>query len=94
MGRQVYIPRSILVICPRLTSFGPVVELGAGCALPSLLSSTLPNPPALAVITDYPDPIIIGNLTANVERNRPHYNDTCSVYATGYEWGRDVDYLL
>ncbi|KAI1784872.1 hypothetical protein LXA43DRAFT_1040680 [Ganoderma leucocontextum] len=71
-----------------------VVELGAGCALPSLLSSTLSTPPALVVITDYPDPIIIGNLTANVERNRPHYNEACSIHAVGYEWGRDVNPLL
>ena len=84
----------LLFIHGRLTNFIVVIELGAGCALPSLLSSTLLHPPALVVITDYPDPTIIGNLTANVERNRPHYNDTCSVYATGYEWGRDVDYLL
>ncbi|PIL23618.1 hypothetical protein GSI_14931 [Ganoderma sinense ZZ0214-1] len=71
-----------------------VVELGAGCALPSLLSSTLSNPPALVVITDYPDPVIIGNLTANVERNRPHFNDACAVHSIGYEWGQNVDPLL
>ncbi|EIW55262.1 uncharacterized protein TRAVEDRAFT_39545 [Trametes versicolor FP-101664 SS1] len=71
-----------------------VVELGAGCALPSLLSSTLSDPPSLVVITDYPDDTIMKNLTANVERNRPHVNDKCTVHARGYEWGQDVAPLL
>ncbi|KAH9833161.1 uncharacterized protein C8Q71DRAFT_860441 [Rhodofomes roseus] len=46
-----------------------VVELGAGCALPSLLASTLSRPPSLVVPTDYPDAPILANLTRNLERN-------------------------
>ncbi|KAI0630970.1 hypothetical protein C8Q77DRAFT_1159691 [Trametes polyzona] len=71
-----------------------VVELGAGCALPSLLASTLSNPPSLAVITDYPDDTIMKNLASNVERNRPHFQPQCTVHACGYEWGQDVSSLL
>ncbi|KAI0367685.1 hypothetical protein BV20DRAFT_1037583 [Pilatotrama ljubarskyi] len=71
-----------------------VVELGAGCALPSLLASTLPEPPSLVAITDYPDDVIMKNLSDNVERNRPHLSDKCKVHACGYEWGRDVGPLL
>ncbi|KIP07265.1 hypothetical protein PHLGIDRAFT_105839, partial [Phlebiopsis gigantea 11061_1 CR5-6] len=71
-----------------------VVELGAGCALPSLLSTTLANPPSLVVITDYPDPTIIGNLTLNIERNRVHVNGRCDVKCVAYEWGADARPLL
>lgn len=78
----------------RLSGLFSVVELGAGCALPSLLSSTLSDPPSLVVITDYPDDTIMKNLTANVERNRSHVNEKCTVHARGYEWGRDVGPLL
>ncbi|KAF8155565.1 hypothetical protein B0H34DRAFT_500555 [Crassisporium funariophilum] len=46
-----------------------VIELGAGSALPSLLLSTLPRPPSLVVVTDYPDEGIMRNLNLNVERN-------------------------
>lgn len=74
----------------RLSGLFSVIELGAGCALPSLLSSTLSDPPSLVVITDYPDDTIMKNLTANVERNRPHVNEKCTVHARGYEWGQDV----
>ena len=71
-----------------------VVELGAGCALPSLLSTMLANGPSLAVITDYPDPTIIGNLTANIERNRAHVSAHCDLRCVPYEWGADARPLL
>ena len=71
-----------------------MIELGAGCALPSLLSATLDCPPALVVITDYPDQTILGNLTANIERNRVHFSASCNVRCLGYEWGQDVSPLL
>ena len=71
-----------------------VIELGAGCALPSLLSATLADPPAVVVITDYPDDTIMKNLSENVSRNRPHFNSSCDVHPLGYEWGKDVSPLL
>ncbi|KAJ7800389.1 hypothetical protein B0H14DRAFT_2465415, partial [Mycena olivaceomarginata] len=71
-----------------------VIELGAGCALPSLLLSTLASPPATIVVTDYPDPGILGNLTRNVERNSYLVSPGCTVRCCGYEWGTDVAPLL
>ncbi|KAH9933819.1 uncharacterized protein B0H18DRAFT_1207967 [Fomitopsis serialis] len=71
-----------------------VVELGAGCALPSLLASTLAKPPALVVITDYPDDTILGNLKQNVRRNAYRAAPGCAVHCRGYEWGRDSSPLL
>ncbi|OJT13147.1 Protein N-methyltransferase NNT1 [Trametes pubescens] len=84
-----FIERGIISLSGKI-----IVELGAGCALPSLLSSTLSEPPSLVVITDYPDDTIMKNLTANVQRNRPHVNEKCVVHARGYEWGQDVAPLL
>ncbi|KAI0743199.1 hypothetical protein BC629DRAFT_1614739 [Irpex lacteus] len=65
-----------------------VVELGAGCALPTLLSATLPSPPSLVAITDYPDETILGNLKKNVTNNKGHFSPKTSVHCIGYEWGR------
>ncbi|KAF8556830.1 hypothetical protein OG21DRAFT_1506039 [Imleria badia] len=67
-----------------------IVELGAGCALPSLLAATIDPPPSLIVATDYPDNVILGNLKSNVERNKPHYRPPCQVDCLGYEWGTDT----
>ncbi|KAJ7441764.1 hypothetical protein B0H11DRAFT_2095461 [Mycena galericulata] len=71
-----------------------VIELGAGCALPSLLMSTIEAPPAIIVVTDYPDPGILGNLARNVERNSRLVSPGCTVRCCGYEWGTDVAPLL
>lgn len=71
-----------------------MIELGAGCALPSLLSATLETPPQVVVITDYPDQTIMGNLCANVERNRARFSERCSVHCAGYEWGKDLTGIL
>ncbi|KAF8437986.1 hypothetical protein L210DRAFT_3622052 [Boletus edulis BED1] len=67
-----------------------IIELGAGCALPSLLAATIDPPPSLIVATDYPDDGILGNLKANVDRNKPHYRSPCQVYGVGFEWGSDI----
>ncbi|KAF8137600.1 hypothetical protein EV363DRAFT_1254500 [Boletus edulis] len=71
-----------------------IIELGAGCALPSLLAATIDPPPSLIVATDYPDDGILGNLKANVDRNKPHYRSPCQVYGVGFEWGSDIAPLL
>ena len=72
----------------------PVIELGAGCALPSLVASTLAQPPRLVTITDYPDATILDNLSKNVHRNRDKVASGCTVVHLGYEWGQDVGPLL
>lgn len=71
-----------------------IIELGAGCALPSLLAATLSAPPILVVVTDYPDDIILGNLRSTVERNEKHFRPPCVVHCQGYEWGKDASSLL
>ncbi|KAI0266540.1 hypothetical protein BC834DRAFT_875036 [Gloeopeniophorella convolvens] len=71
-----------------------VIELGSGTALPSLLASTLPDPPALVVVTDYPDDIILGNLKSNVDSNAGAVTSGCAVRCEGYEWGQDASHLL
>jgi hypothetical protein len=71
-----------------------VVELGSGTALPSLLASTLTTPPALVVVTDYPDDVIINNLQNNVDRNLGFISPHCTVECQGYEWGKDPSHLL
>lgn len=52
------------------------------------------NPPAVVVVTDYPDDGILGNLQKNVDRNRSLVRAGCTVHCTGYEWGTDVKPLL
>ncbi|THH32612.1 hypothetical protein EUX98_g1556 [Antrodiella citrinella] len=71
-----------------------VLELGAGCALPSLLCAISPQPAATVVITDYPDDTIMNNLKSNVSRNKQHVHAGCAVHVAGYEWGADVAPLL
>ncbi|EIN08522.1 hypothetical protein PUNSTDRAFT_134901 [Punctularia strigosozonata HHB-11173 SS5] len=72
-----------------------VIELGAGCALPSILLSTLPEPqaPSLVIPTDYPDPVILNNLQGNVERNANLATPRCTVKWQGHAWGEDTDKL-
>jgi nicotinamide N-methyltransferase len=72
-----------------------VIELGAGCGLPSLLSATLPKPPRLVVVTDYPDEVILGNLRRNVEKNGALFQASgCVVLCRGYEWGESAEQLM
>jgi nicotinamide N-methyltransferase len=71
-----------------------VVELGAGAALPSLLLSTLPNPPSLLVVTDHPDEVIFDNLNSSVMRNEGAVDPKCRVVAIGYDWGTNPSTLL
>ncbi|KAE9389449.1 hypothetical protein BT96DRAFT_890052 [Gymnopus androsaceus JB14] len=74
-----------------------LIELGAGCSLPSLASciiSNSSNTPSLVVTSDYPDPIILRNLQRNVDRNRALVLPSCQLHCRGYEWGEDIQELL
>ncbi|KAJ3842277.1 hypothetical protein F5878DRAFT_608119 [Lentinula raphanica] len=76
-----------------------LIELGAGCSLPSLASCIISNSdranvPSLVVTTDYPDPSILDNLQSNVERNRTLITPPSKLHCQGYEWGQDVEALL
>lgn len=66
-----------------------VLELGAGTALPSLLSALLGA--SRVVLTDYPAPAVISNLTANAARNaRAELSPSgavAPVEVEGHAWG-------
>lgn len=78
---------------PPLSTFSvrglSVLELGAGTALPSLLAALLGA--TRVVLTDYPAPAVISNLTANAERNaRPELSPSgvvAPVEVEGHAWG-------
>lgn len=67
-----------------------IVELGAGTALPSLLSACQREPPTVVMITDYPDELLMQNLQKNVDGNRHGFGSKCQVHFIGYRWGDDV----
>lgn len=71
-----------------------VVELGAGSALPSLLSSTLSNPPSLVVVTDHPDETIFTNLSRNARNNAPAVSPRTRLHYLPYIWGDSPRDLL
>jgi predicted nicotinamide N-methyase len=66
-----------------------VLELGAGTALPSLLSSLLGA--SEVQVTDYPAPDIISNLKKVVKTNAIAINSPLGIvspiFVTGHEWG-------
>lgn len=70
------------------------MELGAGCALPSILAATLPTPPVVVVITDYPDKALLANLRINLHANERLVAPDCSVVCIGHEWGTDCTPVL
>jgi len=65
-----------------------ILELGAGCALPSLVSSI--HGAKRVVATDYPDDTIIGNISDIVKVN----NCSDNVVVLPYAWGTDTSTLL
>ena len=74
-----------------------VIELGAGCGLPSMLAATgsaRGGLPALVIATDYPDALILNNLRSNMTRNADMFAPGCAVYSEGFEWGTNTDHLL
>ncbi|KAI7781216.1 nicotinamide N-methyltransferase [Diaporthe eres] len=78
---------------PPLSAFSvagrSVLELGAGTALPSLLAALLGA--TRVVLTDYPAPTVISNLTANAARNaRSELSPSgtvAPVEVEGHAWG-------
>jgi nicotinamide N-methyltransferase len=67
-----------------------VMELGAGTALPSMMAGLLGA--KRVVVTDYPAPVVLKTLRANVERNiRPELSPSGAVkpevLVAGHSWG-------
>lgn len=82
------------VLSPETTHFDVrgrrVLELGAGTALPSILASLLGA--ARVVITDYPAPVVLSTLKANVARNVTSAHSVLGKVADqiiieGHAWG-------
>jgi nicotinamide N-methyltransferase len=79
-----------------------VLELGAGAGLPSLVARVLGA--RKVVVTDYPDPDLISNLWANIERlegnlwkddnGKKGSEEDKKIVAEGYCWGGDPFVLL
>ncbi|KAJ1907585.1 Protein N-terminal and lysine N-methyltransferase efm7 [Coemansia sp. IMI 209127] len=65
-----------------------VLELGAAGALPSLISAM--NGATRVVITDYPDPDLVGNIKTTVALNMPQKLEDGSVVVDGFKWGYEV----
>ncbi|KAJ1966129.1 Protein N-terminal and lysine N-methyltransferase efm7 [Dipsacomyces acuminosporus] len=66
-----------------------VVEFGAAGALPSLISAC--NGASRVVITDYPDPDLVGNIRQNVECNFPEKLADGSICVEGFKWGCEME---
>ncbi|KAL1672966.1 hypothetical protein EV122DRAFT_283428 [Schizophyllum commune] len=66
----------------------------ASQAVTSPLANKTPSPTSLIVVTDHPDPTILGNLQVNVARNQHLVAPGCTITCAGYEWGTDVGHLL
>ena len=65
------------------------IELGAGCALPSLVLSRLGI--GLAVITDYPADMVIENIEELIEKNNLLNNEKVNIIAKPHIWGTSVE---
>ncbi|KAH7403339.1 hypothetical protein BKA64DRAFT_776756 [Cadophora sp. MPI-SDFR-AT-0126] len=85
---------------PSLVQNKTVLELGAGAGLPSLVCAVLGA--RKVVVTDYPDPDLVGNLWGNVEAFYGgekkgvdgEGREERGLVAEGYCWGGDVEGLL
>lgn len=74
--------------CPELVKGKRVLELGAGAALPSIVSAS--EGATMVTATDYPDIELIQNMANNIARNVK----TSNINVTGFMWGSDAQCLL
>ncbi|KAK0104490.1 nicotinamide n-methyltransferase [Cadophora gregata] len=84
---------------PSLVKDKTVLELGAGAGLPSLVCAVLGA--RKVVVSDYPDPDLVGNLWGNVDAFysgekgvEDGKREERKLVAEGYCWGADVAPLL
>ncbi|PVU96491.1 hypothetical protein BB559_002353 [Furculomyces boomerangus] len=69
-----------------------VLELGAASGLPSLVS--VAKGANKVVITDYPDPDLVGNILYNANLNFSEKVTSGDLSVEGYIWGKSVDDLV
>ena len=82
-----YVLADFLDSNPSICHSRTVLELGAGCSLPSLVSSI--HGASRTVATDYPDDSIIGNIEDVVKTNGIE-----NVVILPYAWGTNPSFLL
>ncbi|EWC43440.1 hypothetical protein DRE_07581 [Drechslerella stenobrocha 248] len=68
-----------------------VLELGAGAALPSLVSALAGA--KTVIITDYPAPEILANITANISLNETLLSSSRAPSVHGHTWGNLNDHV-
>ena len=75
---------------PSLVENKKTIELGAGCALPSLVALSLRS--TLSVLTDYPNEQVLQSLRHTVGFNWNSCNGSPSrVLVAGHAWGEDLN---
>ncbi|KAL4915804.1 hypothetical protein BDW62DRAFT_187653 [Aspergillus aurantiobrunneus] len=78
---------------PRLIAGKDVLEIGAAAGVPSIVSAI--KGARTVVMTDYPDPDLVGNMRQNADVSAPLIpSESSSLHVTGYKWGSDVEPLL
>lgn len=76
---------------PELVKDQKVVEFGAASALPSLVA--LHVGAKVAIMTDYPNDLILKNINQNIKRNE-HLLGSGKYLVRGHLWGSDTTGLL
>ncbi|KAG7397613.1 hypothetical protein PHYBOEH_000434 [Phytophthora boehmeriae] len=76
---------------PELVKGKSLVEFGAASALPSLVALHLGA--SAAVMTDYPNDLLLKNIEANIKRNE-HLLEDGKHHVLGHLWGSDTKMLL
>lgn len=69
-----------------------VLEIGAAAGVPSIVSAICGA--SVVVMTDYPDPDLVGNMRYNAELAAASIAEPSSLSVEGYKWGAAVGPLL
>ncbi|KAE8145177.1 hypothetical protein BDV25DRAFT_165229 [Aspergillus avenaceus] len=69
-----------------------VLEIGAAAGVPSIIAAI--KGARNSVMTDYPDPDLVGNMRFNAELSTSMVPSTSSLHVDGYKWGNPVEPLL
>lgn len=78
---------------PEIVYQKTVLELGAGAALPSLISAF--NEAKYVLATDYPDSDLISILNENIGHNRAKCTSfKACIESAGFMWGSNIDQLI
>lgn len=68
-----------------------MLEIGAAAGVPSIVSAI--KGARTVVMTDFPDPDLVGNMRENASMASPSIPSDDSLHVEGYKWGSPVDAL-